>query len=324
MNLLICGLGSIGKRHYNNLKNKQNVNLYAYRTGKSTLSDEFKFKQVFTSIEEIKKNKIFDGVIISNPTSEHIKTALQLKELKCPFFIEKPLSNTLEGTKELEAHFKNFALPCMLGYHVIFHPCYRKVEQIINSGILGDVISCKAYNGSYLPKWHPWEDYKNSYASKKEMGGGVTLTMIHELNYTTQLFGKITKLAAMGIEKNILDIDVDQGTEILLKHDSGVVSNIHLNFYQKRTERWLKIVGTKKSLFWDFWKSEIVLDDEIIKFEKTPLELLEQSYSDEIEFFAWICSCRLGANPIPLKKGTELSDGIEDIKIAINLLECNI
>ncbi len=335
MRILICGLGSMGRRHYNNLSNSPiikvdrgplagspaRLDLYAYRTNKSTLKDDFNFKKVFYNFDDIREHTHIDGVIISNPTSLHVATASRLKDLMCPFFIEKPLSDTLDGVNMLESHFGDKNIPCMLGYHVLFHPCFLKLEELVCDGTIGEIVSCKAYNGSYLPNWHPWEDYKKSYASNRSLGGGVTLTMIHELNYLTRLFGTPQDYYGMKTEKNTLGIDVDEGMEILLKHDSGVVSNIHLNFFQQKTERWLKITGTKGTLYWDFWSSEIVVNDKIIEFEESPLELLNKSYLDEICHFLAICSGKLGARPVQQILGTTLTDGIEDVKIATTLLE---
>ena len=53
------------------------------------------------------------------------------------------------------------------------------------------MLAVQAQNSSYLPDWHPYENYKESYAAKKELGGGVVLTSIHELDYLYWLFGKI-------------------------------------------------------------------------------------------------------------------------------------
>jgi len=316
MNLLICGVGSIGKRHYNNLKKIGNINLFAYRTNKSTLSDTLEFEKIFYNIDEIIEYNNFDGVIICNPTSKHIETALSLASLNCPFFIEKPLGHSMDGVDKLKEHAENITY--VLGYHVLFHPCFKKVKNIVEEGSIGDIISCKAYNGSYLPNWHPWEDYKKSYASNKSLGGGVILTMTHELNYLTSLFGNVDKCTSMISEKNILDIDVDENVEILLKHNSGVISNIHLNFFQKNTERWLKIIGTDGIIFWDLWKSEIVMNQETVKFDKEPIELLNQSYYDEIKYFLSICG---KGNNFEIVKGTTINDAINDLDISIKLLE---
>lgn len=336
MNILLCGLGSIGRRHYASLKTNPlimvdkgslvptNLKLYALRTNKGTISEELEFEQIFHSAEEVIAGPHMDAVLICNPTSMHLETVAELRDLACPFFIEKPLSNRLDGIQSIESFFDDKKIPCMLGYHVLFHPCFIQIRDAIHRGQIGKIVTCKAYNGSYLPDWHPWEDYKNSYASNKSLGGGVTLTMIHELNYLTNLFGKSKKCFAMKTEKEILGIDADEGMEILIKHDTGVVSNIHLNFFQKTPERWLKIVGSKGSIYWNFWSSELSIGDKTIKFDKSPIELLDLSYYDEIRHFLAICSGRLGARPVDQLSGTTLSDGIEDVMTAIKILETAI
>jgi predicted dehydrogenase len=301
-----------------------NLKLYALRTNKGTISEELEFEQIFHSVDEVYLGPHMGAVLVCNPTSLHLETVAKLKDLACSFFIEKPLSNKLDDIQSIESLFDNKKNPCMLGYHVLFHPCFVQIKDAISRGEIGEIVSCKAYNGSYLPDWHPWEDYKNSYASNKSLGGGVTLTMIHELNYLTNLFGKSKKCFAMKTEKEILGIDVDEGIEILIKHDTGVVSNIHLNFFQKTPERWLKIVGSKGSIYWNFWSSELSIGDKTIKFDKSPIELLDLSYYDEIRHFLAICSANRAGLPVAQLPGTTLSDGIEDVKTAIKILETAI
>ena len=41
----------------------------------------------------------------------------------------------------------------------------------------------------YLPDWHPYEDYRTSYAARAELGGGVVLTQIHDYDLAWWLFG---------------------------------------------------------------------------------------------------------------------------------------
>ena len=57
-----------------------------------------------------------------------------------------------------------------------FHPCILKMNSWVNEGKIGKVIHYRSKWGEYLPNWHPWENYKQSYAGKKEMGGGPALT----------------------------------------------------------------------------------------------------------------------------------------------------
>ena len=37
-------------------------------------------------------------------------------------------------------------------------------------------------NKCYLPDFHPYENYKNSYAASKKLGGGALNTLSHEVD----------------------------------------------------------------------------------------------------------------------------------------------
>ena len=65
-----------------------------------------------------------------------------------------------------------------------FNPLIKKTKSIIDSGLIGSINTGIFMNCEYLPDWHKYEDYKNSYASKN-LGGGSILTQIHELDYVT-------------------------------------------------------------------------------------------------------------------------------------------
>ena len=52
--------------------------------------------------------------------------------------------------------------------------------------------------GEYLPGWHTYEDYRRMYASRADLGGGVVLSQIHELDYVYWLFGMPKRVFAWG------------------------------------------------------------------------------------------------------------------------------
>ncbi len=95
MKVLIVGLGSIAKKHFEALLLKEpEVEIIALR---SRLSSNYieKVHSVLT-INEAKTLGPYDFIIISNPTYKHIETINLLLAFHCPLFIEKPLSNTLD------------------------------------------------------------------------------------------------------------------------------------------------------------------------------------------------------------------------------------
>ena len=48
-----------------------------------------------------------------------------------------------------------------------------EIKEWLDQKLLGKIFSVSVDMGEYLPSWHPWEDYRQSYAGKENMGGGV-------------------------------------------------------------------------------------------------------------------------------------------------------
>jgi predicted dehydrogenase len=318
MKFLICGMGSIGIRHANNIQKTGNHTVIAFRSYNSKISIENNTTNTFNSFDDaLAENP--DAALVTNPTNLHITTAIKIAETGIPIFIEKPLGHNLEHIEGLINICNKKNVPVLIGYNILFHPAYLKIKDLIHNKQIGNVIASKVQFGTYMPDWHPWEDYTKSYASLPEMGGGVVLTSIHEFNYLIQLFGKIDKFNAMAIGTGSLGIQVEEGVEIIMKHKNAIVSNIHLNFFQKPNYRNCQIIGTEGTLFWDFWKPEIQIlkkgKTEIIHLGTSATQLLEESYINEIKHFIDICKNKK-TKPI-----ADLNTGIYDVKMALEILE---
>lgn len=317
MNLLICGLGSIGRRHLQILKNSGNHRFTAFRSNKGLLQDGGIVDDEIFDISEISKHK-FDGALITNPTSLHVQSAITIAKNDIPMFIEKPLGKNSDGTEELYSLVKAKNLPVLMGYNLLYHPAILLIKKFLNENIIGKVIAAKAQFGTYMPGWHKDEDYKKSYAANASMGGGVVLTSIHEQNYLTDMFGEIIDIKAMEVGGDVIGIDAEEGVEILLKHESGVISNIHLNFFQKPYYRNCEIIGTEGTIYWDFMIPEIRImkkdKTQIHKLGDDPIELLNESYINQMKHFTDVLEKK--AEPrIPLEKG------IDDMKTALKILK---
>src|SRR5262249_36218301 len=130
-----------------------------------------------------------DVTFVCNPSSEHVPVALAAVRAGSHVFVEKPLSADLNGVDELiEEAARRDRVGCV-GYQLRFHPALRELGRLVNSGSLGHILSIRAQVGEYLPNFHRYEDYREMYASRRELGGGVILSQIHELDYLIMLFG---------------------------------------------------------------------------------------------------------------------------------------
>lgn len=258
--VLICGSGSIAKRHTVNLLKLGYKNLIFCKENKNYHPQFIKKFKIFYDIDEALtcKPKV---VFICNATSKHTKYAIKAAKAKCHLFIEKPLSNKIEGLLDLKKIIKNNKLKLMVGYMMRFHPLILKINSFLKKKYLGQVFYARSSWSEYLPDWHPKENYKFSYAASNRLGGGSTLTLSHEIDLMNFFFGRIKKIHTYKNFKSKLNIEAEYSTNHQVEFKNGIVAQIHLDFMQKPYERKLEIVGDKKKLFFDYYKNQILILD---------------------------------------------------------------
>ena len=288
MNVLVVGYGSIGKRHITNLSKFSNLHIFVCTNRKYDSFLKSKKCKIFTSLDDCIKQKI-DVAFITNTTNLHVKTAIKLANANIHIFIEKPLSNSTNEIKLLLNIIKKRKLVTMMGCVLRFHPAIQKIKQITSENKIGKIMSVHAENGSFLPDWHPYEDYKKSYASCNDLGGGVILTNIHELDYLYWFFGNVDEVFSITGKFSDLDIDVEDLSSILLRFKNNIIAEIHLDYFQKPSIRSCKIVGTHGTVYWDSNINNVQLYDVNKKKWVDKLKLknydVNDMYVEEIKHF---------------------------------------
>jgi predicted dehydrogenase len=131
---LIAGLGSIGRRHLQNLVALGEEDIVLYRTGKSTLPDE-KLERFPTeySLRDALGHKP-DAVIVSNPTALHMDVAIPAAEAGSHLLIEKPLSHSMERVDILGNAVHESGVKVLVGYQFRFHPGILAVKEALGEG----------------------------------------------------------------------------------------------------------------------------------------------------------------------------------------------
>ncbi|HSL45226.1 MAG TPA: Gfo/Idh/MocA family oxidoreductase [Anaerolineales bacterium] len=252
MKFLIAGLGSIGRRHFRNLIALGEEDIILLRTRKATLpNEELTAYPVETDIREALKKHHPEAVIVANPTSMHLDVAIPAAEAGCHILLEKPVSHSLERLDVLQKTAQKSGSKILVGFQFRYHPTLNKARELIQSNAPGKVLTVHAHWGEYLPQWHPWEDYRQSYAARADLGGGVIVTLTHPLDYLRYLLGDVETLWSFNGHISPLEIDVEDVAEIGLKFANGTVGGVHVNYFQRPPVHRLEIVGTDGSLRWD-------------------------------------------------------------------------
>ncbi len=190
------------------------------------------------------------ATLIANPTAFHLPTALAAAQANSHIFIEKPISHTLSGIDELRACVERNQLVFLVGFQFRFHPGLRQIKQWLREAQIGTIVSFQSHWGEYLPDWHPWEDYRQSYSAREALGGGVVLTLSHPLDYLRWLFGNVEAVYA-SLSYRGLDIEAEDSADLHLQFEQGVMGHLHLDYVQRPPSHWLNIIGTEGSIHWD-------------------------------------------------------------------------
>jgi predicted dehydrogenase len=253
MKYLIAGLGSIGRRHMRNLVALGEKDIVLLRTHKATLPEDelSSFPQEIDLQEALAKHKP-DAVIVANPTSLHMDVAIPAAEAGCTILLEKPISQSMEGVDELQAAVRKSSAKVLVAFQFRYHPGLARAKQLITNGEIGRIVSAHVHFGEYLPAWHPWEDYRQGYAARADLGGGVVLTQCHSLDYLPWLVGKEVK-TVWGFTGKVsdLEVDVEDTAKIGLRFEGGALGSLHLDYNRQPPVHTFDIVGTKGSIKWD-------------------------------------------------------------------------
>ena len=262
MKILVIGLGGIGQRHVRNLRALlgDSAELIAWRTrGLTYVVTPTMGADTDRNVGETYNIRSFDSLeaaldqrpevaFICNPSSLHVSAAKACLELGADVFIEKPLAASLEGLDDLASLASRRERIAMVGFQLRFHPCVQRLQKVVASGELGSLLAVRSTIGEYLPNWHPYEDYRQMYASRAELGGGVVLTQIHELDLLYSIFGVPSRVYALGGHCSDLEVDVeDTATSLLEVSWNGrlLPIQLHQDYLQSPPNRQTEVIGDR-------------------------------------------------------------------------------
>ena len=329
MEILIMGLGGIGQRHLRNLRilgNDLKIIAYDPRPNLPVLTDQLKVEEG-TSLEKKYNLAIFSDIeqalaqrpqaaFVCNPTSMHVPAAIRAAQAGCSLFIEKPLSHSLEHVDELISLVEKRGLVAAVGYQMRFHPCLQRLQELVQEKKVGRILSVRAVVGEYLPGWHTYEDYRQGYAARQDLGGGVILSQIHELDYLYWLFGLPRRVFGLGGHLSSLEVDVEDTADILMEcmmDGYPTPVSLHQDYIQNPSSRSCEIVGDAGKILVDIRALTVdVFDGKGNHVEASSYEDFQrnQLFLDELKYF--LDSMQGKQTPL-----VNLRDGMQSLRMAL-------
>ena len=239
MRVLIIGLGSIARKHITALMAiDPATEIFAFRSrpdapaypGVTDLHD-------WEAVRGLNP----DFVIISNPTSEHARTIEACIPLGRPLFIEKPVFAET-GHEEILRALREKDILTYVACDMRFLDClvwlhaYRQGE-----GRMRRVNEVNVYCGSYLPEWRPGTDFRKCYSAIPELGGGVHIDLIHDIDYVWWIFGAPQESRGTFGRRSSLGIRAYDYANYCLQYED-FYAGIVLNYYRRDAKRTMEVV----------------------------------------------------------------------------------
>ncbi len=247
MQIIVVGYGSIGRRHALNLLRLGHIPvLVRHASGSPNLEGFQEFHDLIEAIQQIKPH----GAVICSPTSCHLDDARICLVRGVPILLEKPPTRDfVEMTRLIELCGKNPAVHCDVAFNMRHFPPLKHLRETLPR--CGRIYSARISAGYYLPDWRPAVDYRKTSSASAELGGGVHVELVHELDYILWFFGEPVAICACVTRVSALEITSADLCTALLRYADGSIVELHLDYLSRRNLRSCQIIGENGTVEWD-------------------------------------------------------------------------
>ncbi len=260
LRVAVVGYGSIGRRHCDNLgklgvTRRLVVRREAGAEGKLTPPADV---TVVHSPEAALASGI-DLVLICNPTRCHVDTAMEYVSAGVPVVNPQPISDDLAAAEQLSTAAANGGVWAAMAYSLRYHPAYMLAREMVLAGRIGRVLYAKAWFEGYLPDWHPWEDYHQSYAARRDLGGGALPTLDHELDYFNWCLGAAVSASVRTTNSGALGTDADDMALVTACYPGNTLASAVFSLCRRDRSRGFEFVGSEATLRMQFETARLEL-----------------------------------------------------------------
>jgi predicted dehydrogenase len=260
LRVAVVGLGSIGRRHLENLDRLGVADRVVVRRPQraNAAFEPPAGVAVAHSLQEALGARL-DAAIICNPTSLHVETALAYLDAGVSVLIEKPIAHRLDDAERLIAAAKRRGACAGMAYAMRYHPAYRLARDAIAEGRLGRTLYAKVWFEAYLPDWHPWEDYRQGYAARRDLGGGALPTLDHELDFLNWCLGQAERAEGRSGRSGALEMDADDWATLSMRYPGEVMAGGTFSLCRRDRSRGFEFIGERATLRFHFETGQLEL-----------------------------------------------------------------
>lgn len=247
--ILIVGLGSMGKRRIRCMKKIGFSKIFGFDPRKDRRKDAeklYKIETVSSLSDGLAKHP--NCMIISTPPDLHYTYASIAIKNNIHFFTEVNISS-----KDISRIIKKMQRKSIVGVPsstMLFHPMIKKLEKLLKNKQIGKILTVYYHFGHYLPNWHPWEDYRKFYVSKKETGAAREIVPF-ELVWMKNLFSEILSVYGSIHKLSKLEVDIDDIYQVFIEFKNKIQCTFIIDVFTEPAINETKIIGEKGVILCD-------------------------------------------------------------------------
>lgn len=298
MNILICGLGSMGERRIRLLLGLNLENCKIFGTDiKEERCNNIKKKyaiNTFDSIESAVSLEKMDVAFICTAPVTHCEIILKCLNFNLDIFTE--LNVVSDGYEQILALAAKLNKKVFLSSTLNYRKDIQYIQNIVHDS--KDKFNYVYHVGQFLPDWHPWENYKNFFVSNKRTSGCREIMAV-DLPWIIKTFGEIENVSCIKNKISNLEIDYPDNFIVIIQHKNGHKGVFVVDIVCRKAVRKLEVYSQNKYISWDGHPSTLSEYDieskkevrincytkELDNNENYSRNIVENAYEDEIKAF---------------------------------------
>jgi predicted dehydrogenase len=224
--IAVAGAGYIGQAHIGALRNSPTCELAAI-VDPSPAAQGLALEAgvpLYASLEELIRNDRPDGVVLATPNSMHVAHSDTCMAAGLPMLLEKPIAPTVREARELVRKADEAQAAILIGHHRAHSPIMAKARDVIQSGVLGRVVSIMGSALFVKPDHYfvdaPWRGQPGA--------GPILLNMIHEVHSLRMLCGDIVAVQAFASHA-VREFPVEDTVSVNLRFANGALGTFMLS-----------------------------------------------------------------------------------------------
>ncbi|MFL2813623.1 MAG: inositol 2-dehydrogenase [Candidatus Puniceispirillales bacterium] len=231
INLAIIGAGRIGKVHALAINNSKIANLVYIYDPDEEIAKKFsvEFNCIVSNIDNIKKDKQIDAVIICSPTDTHVELICIFSNYKKAIFCEKPIDLDIKKVRKCLETIEKNKTQFMIGFNRRFDPHFQSLKNSLKQDKIGNIETIIITSRD--PGLPPINYLKQSGGIFKDM-------TIHDFDMAIFLLDElpveIYSSASILIDDQIKEVEDFDTASVILKTLSGkqiIISNSRRSSY---------------------------------------------------------------------------------------------